>query len=37
MHFKIFNNAPCVLEKKIDLDLEFSIVLARSVSGEYLE
>ena len=35
--FKIFNNAPCVLEKKIDLDLEFSIVLARSVSGEYLE
>ena len=35
--FKIFNNAPCVLEKKLDLDLEFSIVLARSVSGEYLE
>ena len=35
--FISFNNEPCVLEKKLDLDLEFSIVLARSVSGEYLE
>jgi 5-(carboxyamino)imidazole ribonucleotide synthase len=33
----IFENAPCILEQKLDLDLEFSIVLARSVSGEYLE
>ena len=32
-----FNNAPCILEQKLDLDLEFSIVLARSVNGEYLE
>ena len=35
--FIIFENAPCILEQKLDLDLEFSIVLARSVSGEYLE
>ena len=35
--FIIFDNAPCILEQKLDLDLEFSIVLARSVSGEYLE
>ena len=35
--FISFNNTPCILEQKLDLDLEFSIVLARSVSGEYLE
>ena len=35
--FISFNNAPCILEQKLDLDLEFSIVLARSVNGEYLE
>ena len=35
--FIIFDNAPCILEQKLDLDLEFSIVLTRSVSGEYLE
>ena len=35
--FITFDNAPCILEKKLDLDLEFSIVLARSVNGEYLE
>ena len=35
--FIIFENAPCILEQKLDLDLEFSIVLTRSVSGEYLE
>jgi len=28
---------PCILELKLELDLEFSIVLARSVNGEYLE
>jgi len=32
-----FNNTPCVLERKLDLDLEFSIVLARSINGGYLE
>ena len=35
--FISFNNAPCVLERKLDLDLEFSIVLARSINGGYLE
>ena len=35
--FISFNNTPCILEQKLDLDLEFSIVLARSVNGEYLE
>ena len=35
--FVKFNNAPCVLEKKLDLDLEFSIVMARSINGDYLE
>ena len=35
--FISFNNVPCVLELKLELDLEFSIVLARSVNGEYLE
>ena len=32
-----FNNAPCILEEKLDLDLEFSIVMARSINGDYLE
>lgn len=35
--FISFNNVPCILELKLELDLEFSIVLARSVNGEYLE
>ena len=35
--FVKFNNATCVLEKKLDLDLEFSIVMARSINGDYLE
>ena len=35
--FISFNNASCVLERKLDLDLEFSIVLARSINGGYLE
>ena len=35
--FVRFNKAPCVLEAKLDLDLEFSIVMARSIKGDYLE
>ena len=35
--FVRFNKAACVLEEKLDLDLEFSIVMARSIKGEYLE
>jgi 5-(carboxyamino)imidazole ribonucleotide synthase len=35
--FVSFNNTPCILEEKLDLDLEFSIVIARSVNGNYLE
>ena len=32
-----FNNAACILEQKLDLDLEFSIVMARSINGDCLE
>jgi len=32
--FKKFKNAPCVLEKKINLDTEVSVVLARSNNNE---
>ncbi len=35
--FVRFNKVPCVLEAKLDLDLEFSIVMARSIKGDYLE
>jgi len=32
--FKFFNSTPCVLEEKLNLDLEVSIVLSRSNNGE---
>ena len=32
--FKTFNSVPCTLEQKLNLDCEFSVVLARSVDGE---
>jgi 5-(carboxyamino)imidazole ribonucleotide synthase len=31
--FKKFDSIPCILEKKLNLDLEFSIVLTRSIDG----
>ena len=34
--FKTFNNVPCTLELKLNLETEFSIVLARSVDGEFI-
>jgi len=34
--FKSFNSAPCTFELKLDLDCEFSIVLARSVNGTFI-
>ena len=35
--FKTFKSVPCTLELKLNLDSEFSIVLARSVDGEFIE
>ena len=35
--FKTFKSVPCTLELKLNLDSEFSIVLARSVEGEFIE
>jgi len=35
--FVRFKKVPCILEEKLDLDLEFSIVMARSINGDYLE
>lgn len=32
--FRDFNEQPCVLEQRLALDLEISVVLARTVSGE---
>ena len=32
--FKTFNSVPCTLEQKLNLEGEFSVVLARSVDGE---
>ena len=34
--FKSFNSIPCTFELKIDLDCEFSIVLARTFNGEFM-
>ena len=33
--FKEFNNKPCILEKKLDLDLEVSVVLSRSINKNF--
>ena len=35
--FKAFKSVPCTLELKLNLDSEFSIVLARSLNGEFIE
>jgi len=34
--FIAFNSAPCTLELKLDLDAEFSVVLARSIDGQFI-
>ena len=34
--FKTFNNVPCTLELKLNLESEFSVVLARSVDGDFI-
>jgi len=34
--FIAFNSVPCTLELKLDLDCEFSVVLARSVDGQFV-
>ena len=34
--FKAFNSVPCTLELKLNLESEFSVVLARSVDGEFI-
>jgi len=33
--FKDFNNTPCILEEKLDLDLEVSLVLSRTSKGNF--
>ena len=34
--FKSFNRAPCTFELKLNLDCEFSVVLARTFNGEFM-
>jgi 5-(carboxyamino)imidazole ribonucleotide synthase len=34
--FKSFNSAPCTFELKLNLDCEFSVVLARTFNGEFM-
>ncbi|MDA9211295.1 5-(carboxyamino)imidazole ribonucleotide synthase [Methylophilaceae bacterium] len=34
--FKTFNSVPCTLELKLNLESEFSVVLARSVDGKFI-
>ena len=34
--FKSFNSTPCTFELKLNLDCEFSVVLARTLNGEFM-